>query len=331
MRLFPFGKRQASLTPEPLTPRRVEFDWTQTPLEWIPGQPFASHFINEINLLLPAGEFWFCKVYNKALPYITDAKLREDVQAFVRQEAMHARAHGGAIVEYLNAHGVETQSNTRQEDWLFEKLLADKPLGQTVPKLLEKRWLVFRLGLIAAIEHMTCVLGKYALHNTRWDAVDADPVLLDLLRWHGCEEMEHRCVAFDVYRHLGGRYPSRYYLASIAMPVIFGLWVHGAAHLMKQDPQFAARKPSVFKPWIWLEWQRQAKTGYLPSPFWLLSQELSFFTPWYNPANEASTTEALNYLNRSPAWHAAQQGQASSPQRGPREHAASDAVTATVH
>ncbi len=294
----PRRSSKVSRTPAPLIPRKVQFDWSQTPLEWIPGQPFASHFINEINLLLPAGEFWFCKLYNKALPHITDEKLREDVQMFIRQEAMHARAHGAAIAEYLHAHGIETDSNTAQEDKLFEILLADNPFGRKLPKFLEKRWLVFRLGIVAAIEHMTCVLGNYVL-SQEWK--DADPVLLDLLRWHGAEEVEHRCVAFDVYRHLGGRYPSRYYLASIAMPAIFGLWVHGAAHIMKQDPQFADRKPSVFRPWIWLEWQRQAKAGQLPSPFKLLRDELTFFSPWYDPVKEGSTEEALAYLNQSPA------------------------------
>jgi predicted metal-dependent hydrolase len=214
---------------------------------------------------------------------------------------MHARAHGGAIVEYLHAHGVETESNTRREDWLFETLLSDAPFGRKPPKLLEKRWLVFRLGIIAAIEHMTCVLGKYALNNKNWEEAGADPVLLDLLRWHGAEEIEHRSVAFDLYRHLGGGYPSRYYLSLIAMPAIFGLWVNGAAHLMKQDERLKAKRPSIFRPWVWLEWHRVSKTGHLPSPLWLIGQELSFFSPWYNPVHEGSTEEALAYLNSSPA------------------------------
>lgn len=295
------GAKRASHTPQKLIPRKVQFDWTATPLEWIPGAPFASHFINEINLLLPAGEFWFCKLYNQALPLITDDKLREDVQLFIRQEAMHARAHGAAVVEYLHAHGVETETNTRQEDRIFEVLLADRPFGRKLPKFMERRWLVFRLGIVAAIEHMTCVLGNYVLSNKTWEEAGADAVLLDLLRWHGAEEIEHRCVAFDVYRHLGGGYPSRYYLASIAMPAIFGLWVHGAAHLMKQDARFKARRPSVFRPWIWREWQRQSKAGHLPSIFRLIKNQLPFFSPWYGPLNEGSTEEALRYLNASPA------------------------------
>ncbi|TJY58828.1 metal-dependent hydrolase [Sinimarinibacterium sp. CAU 1509] len=301
MRRHRKNARTASNSDHPLRQRKVEFDWTKTPLEWIPGQPYASHFINEINLLLPAGEFWFCKVYNKALPLITDDKLREDVQGFIRQEAMHARAHAGATAEYLNAHGIETESNTRREDWMFETLLCDAPFGRPLPRWAERQWLVFRLGIIAAIEHMTCVLGKYALENRTWDQAGADPTLLDLVRWHGAEEVEHRCVAFDLYRHLGGRYPSRYYLALISMPMIFGLWVHGAAHLMKQDPRFKDQRPSVLRPWIWREWIRVARSGHLPSPLWLARQELPFFLPWYDPFREADTQQALNYLEQSPA------------------------------
>lgn len=297
---------RASKTRGRLIPRKVKFDWSDTPVDWIPGHPFASHFINEINLLLPAGEFWFCRLYNQALPYITDDKLRDDVQMFIRQEAMHARAHGGAVADYLNKRGIETESNTRQEDWLFENLLGDKFAGRELKgDWAKKQWLVFRLGIIAAVEHMTCVLGQYALDNKNWDAVGADPVLLDLLRWHGAEEVEHRCVAFDLYRHLGGTYPSRYYLSLIAMPVIFGLWAHGAAHLMKQDPRFAAQRPSVFRPWVWLEWQRQSRTGMLPSLPALLVRQLPFFSPWYDPAKEGSTEEALAYLEGSPAAAAA--------------------------
>jgi len=285
-----------------LVPRKVQFDWSETPADWIPGHPFASYFINEINTILPAGEFWFCRLYNKALPYVTDAKLRDDVQMFMRQEAMHARAHAGAIEGYLKQRGIDTERNTRIMDFLFEQVLADEPFGRKLPKLLEKQWLVFRLGIIAAVEHMTCVLGTYALENRNWDEVGADPVLLDLIRWHGAEEVEHRSVAFDLYQHLGGGYLSRYYLATIATPMVFALWVDGAAHLMGQDERFAAKKPALWKPWIWREWYRVGKTGHLPNPFWLIFlKQLPFFSPWYDPVKEGDTEKALAYLNASPA------------------------------
>ena len=51
--------RPASFTDTDLKQRKVKFHWEDTPLDWIPNQPYASHFINEINMILPAGEFWF--------------------------------------------------------------------------------------------------------------------------------------------------------------------------------------------------------------------------------------------------------------------------------
>ncbi len=284
-----------------LVARKVLFDWSQTPLEWIPQQPFASHLINQINLILPAGELWFCRLFNQALPLITDAKLRDDVQQFVRQEGMHAQAHVGVIESYLKQHGVDTLRNTRIMEFLFDVVLADQPFGRKLPRMLQRRWLLFRLGIVASVEHMTCVLGRYALENKQWDAAGADPSLVDLIRWHGAEEIEHRSVAFDLYRHLGGRYASRFYLTAITFPLVFGLWMDGAAHLMQQDPQFAADKPRAWRPWFWRQWKQAQQAGLLPSVGWLLAKEMPFLNPWYDPLYEASTEDAMAYLMKSPA------------------------------
>lgn len=295
------SQRQASTTAGRIEPRKVEFDWSDTPVDWIPEHPFASYFINQINMILPEGEFWFCRLYNQALPLVTDDKLRQDVQAFIRQEAMHARAHASANERYLKERQVDVSPNLAKMKWLFTELLADKPMGRTVPKALQRRWLLTRLGLIATIEHMTCVLGSYALQNKQWDQAGADEELLDLLRWHGAEEIEHRSVAFDLYQHLGGDYLSRYYLSLIVVPMVIGLWVDGAATLMKQDERFKARRPSVFRPWMWLEWARVSKSGMLPHPVWLALQQLPFFSPWYDPAKEGDSQAALDYLKQSVA------------------------------
>lgn len=286
-----------------IQPRKVKFVWQNTPVDWIPNQPFASYFINEINNILPAGEFWFCRLYNKVLPQITDEKLKLDVQAFIRQEAMHANAHQSANKEYLSARHIDIQRNLDIMNVVFTKALADKPFDLTVPAALEKHWDLFRLGVIATVEHMTCVLGKYALYNQKWQQLGADPEMLDLVKWHGAEEIEHRTVAFDLYRHLGGGYIARYYLSVAVIIGVLGLWVDGAAHIMKQDPRFAEYKPSLFRPWIWLEWYKQARHDHqlLPSPIWLIAQQIDYLMPWYDPVKEGSTDDAVAYLNRSPA------------------------------
>ena len=305
MKLLSFVKNKVlgSSIDYKILPRKVKFDWEKTPVDWIPNQPFASYFINEINNILPAGEFWFCRLYNKVLPEITDEKLKEDVQAFIRQEAMHAVAHTSANKEYLSQRNIDIQRNLDIMDFLFTKTLADKPFGKEVPKILDHQWDLFRLGVIATVEHMTCVLGKYALYNKRWEELGADPEMIDLIKWHGSEEIEHRTVAFDLYRHLGGGYIARYYLSVAVIVGVLGLWVDGAAHIMSQDPRFADKKPSLFKPWVWLEWYKigSKDNQILPNPIWLVAQQIDYLMPWYDPVKEGNTQDAVNYLNHSPA------------------------------
>lgn len=305
MNIFSIFRRTklGSSTRYNIQPRKVKFEWQETPIDWVPNQAFVSYFINEINLILPAGEFWFCRLYNKVFTQITDEKLKADVQAFIRQEAMHAQAHRSANELYLAKRHIDTQRNLAVMDFVFTQLLADQPLGKDLPKMLEKQWDLFRIGIIATLEHMTCVLGKYALYNEYWEELGADPNMLDLIKWHGAEEIEHRSVAFDLYRHLGGRYIARYYQSLLIIALVLGLWVDGAAHILQQDPRFQAKKPALYKPWIWMEWHRIAQKDHrlLPHPLWLVSQHLTYLMPWYNPVHEAKTEDALAYLAHSPA------------------------------
>ena len=56
----------------PAQRRMVRFDWTDTPLHWVPDDPFSTHMINVLHLLLPAGERWFINVVNEAAPLVDD-------------------------------------------------------------------------------------------------------------------------------------------------------------------------------------------------------------------------------------------------------------------
>ena len=84
---------------------------------------------------------------------------------------------------------------------------------------------------------------------------------------------------------------------------VLGLWVDGAAHIMKQDDRFKSIQPSLFKPWIWREWLSISKRNHqvLPSPLWLVSQQFGYLVPWYDPVHEAKTEDAIAYLDQSPA------------------------------
>jgi hypothetical protein len=103
------------MTVHTLKARKVQFDLSTTPLHWIPNDPFATHLINSINLILPAGELWFCRVFNQALPLIKDEKLRLEVKGFIAQEGMHARAHKGAW-PYLERHNIDITALLARSD-----------------------------------------------------------------------------------------------------------------------------------------------------------------------------------------------------------------------
>jgi predicted metal-dependent hydrolase len=288
-----------------LVTRRVRFDLSRTPLHWIPHDPDASYVTNSIHLLLPAGEFWFCRIYNKALPYVTNATLREDVQGFVRQEAIHARSHETALNAYLRRHGVEIDSVLRVANFVFGQLLEERPvklgqgfLARRLEKRLKKWQLRQQLAIIAAVEHYTCVLGKWVIEADALDAPNVDPDLRDLFRWHGAEEVEHRCVAHDLHAHLGGSTLERQAWALIGFPLLLGLLSYSSVHMMKQDPAVGGR-------FFFARWERASRRGTLPTLESLFGAALRYLNPGYHPAGEASLQEALDYFAKSPAVQAA--------------------------
>lgn len=295
-----------------LKPRRVQFDFQDTPLHWIPNDPFATHIINGINLILPAGELWFCRVYNKAMPYITDPQLRADVEGFIRQEAIHARAHSKAE-HFLHQHDLQTDEFRERVEWLFETMLGEAPLGRKLlqNRLTEKSWLVLRVGIIAGIEHFTGVLGQWSLDNTSWDK--ADPVMADLFRWHLAEEVEHRSVAYDLFEHLCqtqlGFYVSRQALMVAIFPLFLYVLSEGGRSLARQDKKnsYSRWMGKQSLPRILVELQRVGKrTENVPTFGFLLAATVRWISPRFHPEHEGSTEQALAYLARSPAARAAE-------------------------
>lgn len=293
------------------TPRRVRFDLTRTPLHWIPGDPLATHLINGIHMLLPAGELWFCRVYNKALPQVTDPVLRAEVEAFIRQEAIHARVHQGGQA-YLAEHGLDTTAYVERANRLFGTLLGDVPLGLPLlqRKALEKHWLVLRVGVIAAIEHFTGMLGQWCMDNTSWDR--ADPVMADLFRWHLAEEVEHRTVAYDLFAHLCetelGFYVSRQALMAVVFPLFLHFIADGFRELAKHDYSDRAvrRLARASLPRLLLALEVNGRrTENVPTFSFLVAGTLRWLSPRFHPETEGDTAQALAYLARSPAAQAA--------------------------
>ncbi len=291
-----------------LKARKVQFDFSAVPKHWIPDDAFSTHFLNVAHLVLPAGEFWFCRVYNKALPYVQDAQLKQDVQGFIRQEAVHGRTHQMAL-KYFDNHGIEVDEYIKRMHYLFETLLGEAPAGMKMLqfKSLEKLWLMTRLGIIAAIEHFTGVAGQWSLDNTSLDR--ADPVMADLFRWHLAEEVEHRSVAFDLFAHLFnsefGFYLSRQALMAIVLPLLVKVWVDGLKTICKTDADAKKYTQYSLLQILWKMEKTGRATDHVPPFSYLLKAFLRWLPPGFHPIHEGNTQQALQYLARSPAALAA--------------------------
>lgn len=300
--------KSSSKTYWPLFPRNVVFDWQTTPLHWIPQSPLASHAINHFSFTLVRGEYFFCRMFNKALPFVEDEKLKEHVKVFIRQEVIHAQAHKDSIEQYLQRYGVDIEKQYETVVNLFDHALADKPFGIKLPKFLQKQWLVARVGFVAAAEHYTCALGKFVLEKAHWEEKGCNPEVSDLFTWHCAEEVEHRAVAYDLFQFLNkGNYVMRCFVMLPVVPILTTLMIKGTAGLAATDPLLSKSQKSLTRLGFWREWASASKQDLIPSLSWFITTSGSFFKPDYHPIYEASTQMALDYINNSPAVKAFEQ------------------------
>ncbi|OBK96305.1 metal-dependent hydrolase [Mycobacterium asiaticum] len=278
-----------------LEARNVEFDWSDLPFHYVPGEPLATHVLNVLHLLLPAGEEFFVQVFKKTLPLIKDDQLRLDVQGFIGQEAMHSQAHSG-VLAHFDAQGIDLTPFTDQIRWLFEQLLGERPHRS---ERRQHSWLLEQVAFISAIEHYTAVLGEWILDSPALDAVGAHPVMLDMLRWHGAEEVEHKAVAFDTVKHLRAGYWRQVRAQFAVTPVLLLLWIRGVKFMFSVDPCV----PAGAKP-RWRDYFRAARRGLVPGPFRLIRVVGSYYRPGFHPSELGGLDRAVNYLAVSPAARA---------------------------
>ncbi len=151
------------------------------------------------------------------------------------------------------ARGADPEPMLRQIDYVFAKVLAPSTSPDPTRRL---NHLCDRLWLIAAIEHYTAVLGDFAL-NCAWDDHGADPTLVDVFRWHGSEEVEHRNVAHDVAVYFHDSYLDRIRSMGLAAALMIGFFQRGLWHLCRTDPGLDIG---------WWRMQRLRAAGLQPGP-----------------------------------------------------------------
>jgi predicted metal-dependent hydrolase len=207
-----------------INPRNREFDIDAAlATDWAGGSPFITACYNSLSITFPAGEKFFIDSVRHFADNIIDPKLQQEIRGFCGQEGFHRREH-----QHYN------ESLCRQRGYDLEKLE-----GRILRRI---NWVtrVFsplrRLAATAGLEHITAIFAEQMLGNPRWTA-NMPPVMRDLWRWHALEETEHKAVAFDVYKAVGGNEPIRKRALMIGSAHLLVHMLRGAIDMLRHDGQ----------------------------------------------------------------------------------------------
>ena len=80
-------------------------------LHWVPDDPFSTHMINVLHLLLPEGERHFIEAVLEASSLVDDPELEAAIKPFIQQESWHAWAHQ-VVLDHLAEQGIDTKPYT---------------------------------------------------------------------------------------------------------------------------------------------------------------------------------------------------------------------------
>lgn len=180
-----------------------------------------SHLVALLSGFFPSGEEFFIHSVRRYRDQIDDSRLKPQVAGFIGQEMTHGlqhRALNGELVRmgYWATGGID-RLGTKLVG-MFERHRDRLPGGVAR----------FALATTAAVEHLTAVLGAQVLGTPWIQRQLTDPEVRAMLNWHAIEELEHKAVAFDVYRHVGGTERMR----RAAMATVLFLFLTRAAVLL---------------------------------------------------------------------------------------------------
>ena len=253
-------------TPARVVPtRRISFDY---PLDDLPKYFAAgddivmSHLIAMLSAVFPDGEDFFVRSVRHFRDQIDDPELKKQVAGFIGQEAVHGREHR-EVNERFAELGYPTKAVerfTRKGLAIREKLAPAKA----------------NLASTAALEHYTATLAETLLSNPEARETIAHDEVRSLFLWHALEESEHKAVAFDVYRAVGGSERMR----TITMTIVHIGFISGMAITtlisLLRDP-VARRSPRR----VWRGLRRLRRSPFVSRE--MLDQLRAYNRPGFHP------------------------------------------------
>ena len=172
--------------------RRIRFDYPRGSLRrhYVDGDLVMSHVVSVLSATFPPGEDFFVRSVRRYADEVVDPELQRQVRGFIGQEVTHGREH-----RELNRRLQEMGYPTRAVARFVKGSLADAT--RRAPARL-------CLSYTAALEHYTATLAECLLRKPEAQRLLGDTEVRNILLWHALEETEHKAVAFDVYRAVGG-------------------------------------------------------------------------------------------------------------------------------
>lgn len=151
---------------------------------WVRKDPYATAFFNALSAVFPHGETFMirCMIpWAKRVP----APLAREINAFIEQEAGHSREHVSMNRQLIDA------------GYDIEPL--DRKIRGFV-RFFENSSDIVKLTATMCIEHFTAIIAAELLAN-KHHLEGTDEELHDLWMWHALEEVEHKGVAYDVWKY----------------------------------------------------------------------------------------------------------------------------------
>ena len=181
-------------TPERAVPtRRISFEASRQAVPkhfGADGDLVTSHVVACLSALFPDGEEFFVRSVRYYRHRIENPELKRQVAGFIGQESVHGREHRA-----FNDRLAELGYPTRRIERFTRVALA------TRERLLPP---IANLAATAALEHFTATLAELLLTSEETQALFGNDDARNLFLWHALEESEHKAVAFDVYKLVGG-------------------------------------------------------------------------------------------------------------------------------
>ncbi len=250
---------------ERMVVRRLDFAFTpDMELVFVKNDPEMSFTFLGAWIMLPYLEPYLIRTMRDALPEIRDLQLKEELKRFCAQEGEHFKQHAKAndLIRALHPDYEALRPLEAELDAELKEFTRSKPLA-------------FNLAYAEGFESMTSAMARAQLEVGLYDRTDSP--LADLAKWHVMEELEHRCVAFDVYDHVAGNWFYRVRKSLWAQGHYMG-WVNRFKAVLKapqtelfaryDTPELAAERKAFNRRYLSLG----------------LPRVLNTYMPWYNPA-----------------------------------------------